>query len=102
MSVQRGSQPRVPHEALTWCIGAISERAWREEGLILEKAHRVKAVRSGFLHSESGEPILIHKPVCGAQVKHYESECVEGNEGWPACRNCVRKTVNNVPDAFRE
>jgi hypothetical protein len=83
------SQPRVPPEALSWCVSQLSVDYWENRGQMLEKAHKVKEER-GF-----------HIPTCGAQVQHSASECASAPIGWPACRHCwSRKREAVVPPVF--
>lgn len=85
-------QPRVEPEAPSWCISSVSADAWRDRGLVLQKAHRVAVKERHF------GPV--HLPVCGAQVRHYEQHCTEAPPGWPACRHCQRKPAEALPSAF--
>lgn len=103
-------QPRVPPEALTWCIPRWALQRWTARGEMTQKAHRVRtrqehaAIPAGaFTEARSG---LHHVPACGATVvPHPEEYCEPAPPGWPACRVCVRQEERErepVPAAFRE
>ncbi len=80
------TQPKVPPEALSWCIAQLSFVMWERKGQILTRAHRIAEVE------RFGLPF--HKPRCGAQVAHASTECILAPEGWPACRHCAKTIVS--------
>jgi hypothetical protein len=86
-------QPRVPPEAVTWCISEFCRKQEELTGDRLQKAHRVKDVEvmPGYVQ---------HKPVCGAAMEHSIDNCAVAPHGWPACRNCAKKAGLSVPAVF--
>ena len=95
MSAESAIQPTVPPEAPSWCIDALSLRQWQHRGQLLMKAHRVTEVADRYGQA-------VHRPICGAQVTHVTSECAPPPIGWPACRSCSRKLVQEgaIPAAY--
>ena len=97
-------QPRVPPEALSWCVSERAIEQWESRGQMVEKAHHVIEVE------ERG--VVRHKPACGAQTGgHIVSAVTRDGEvlehcrpapaNWPACRNCWKKETASVPEVFR-
>ena len=95
-------QPQVPHGSTDWCISAFALKRWRENGLMLQKAHRVLEVTAGndWLYHIPGQKY--HRPFCGPNPDHMVKDCVSAPEGWPACRQCSRTSRKPlaVPKAF--
>lgn len=88
-----GKQPRVPPEALSWCISSIAFDCYEERGRVIEKAHRVFERTDGY-------GMRVHRPTCGAQVGHFSELCHPAPIDWPACRHCARRETPKVPRAF--
>lgn len=86
-------QPRVPPEAVSWCIDRFALARYESAGEITQKAHRVQdAERHGLPY---------HAPVCGAWMHHPIDHCAPAPALWPACRHCWRKADSvTVPDVF--
>ena len=88
------AQPRVPAEAISWCITQTAIDAWERRGQVLQKAHRIREKPTSY-----GS---IHSPLCGASaVEHFEARCAEAPRDWPACRKCAKKPVPfTLPEVF--
>ncbi len=82
-------QPKVPPEALSWCIDKFALDCCEERGEMLQKAHEVEEVKGW------------HRAKCGAQMWHPADRCAPAPAGWPACRHCwSRKREAVVPKVF--
>lgn len=84
----------VGHEDFSWCIHKISLDYWRANGVILEKAHRVKLITKWG--------VKFHMPICGSTVEHQESHHQEAPVGWPQCKRCSRHKGMSIPKVFEE
>lgn len=82
-------------EAISWHISDILLDGWNNGGVVLGKAHRIKEFKVGDR--------AIHRPVCGAQIAHWDTHCQIAPGGWPKCLKCAKKTnLEPIPEVFEE